>query len=70
LTVRICDEPLRLLQRRAGVQESVDIHDIVVQSGRRPHGLLYPEDDFGGKGRAASDCVLAPVSGQAALESI
>ena len=42
-----------VIEDRSGMQQRVDVKNIVVESGRRPHGLLHSLDEV--RCRASSD---------------
>jgi hypothetical protein len=51
-------EPLRqnipwMVEHRAGMQQRVEVKNIIVEGGRRPHGLLHSLDEL--RCRASSD---------------
>ena len=58
-----------MIEDGAGMQQRVDVENIVVESGRRPHGLLHSFDDV--RCRASETRgVLVKRTDQAALASI
>src|ERR1700760_3739553 len=63
-----------MFERRARMKQGIEIEDVVVMRGRRPHGRLHCCDELKGaardRARAASIDLGRAVSGQAALDSI
>ena len=66
------DHVPRMVEHRAGMDDGIKIEDVVIESGRRPHGSPPLVDELKGRaGCPARPMILrADVSGQAALDSI